>query len=172
MRIGVGRMGLLVIAAGITACRSTEAPRADAGSGADARLAANDSQGEMTCPVGPSPSSCPGDCPGLLARLTARVVPIDAADCLTRPAMDCTTLAGQSEQDAVAASLSLMIGECSTPFTEETVAVSFENGCATEMRISEDRPQESVTCVTGKLSAVRWACRDLACASLSFSTLP
>jgi hypothetical protein len=223
-------MGLLVIAAGIAACGSTELPRRDAGSGGDAPPAPADAHDDahegVTCPVGLSPgqtdqsdcpsdpasfscprtsvctypnaypnqfgklqaahyciesqsvvvpTSCAGDCPGVRAATTAHVVPLDATDCLTRPAMDCTMPRGRSEQDLVQQWLDDIMSSGCGGFPEETVAVSFENGCATEIRLSDDRPAGQdivVNCLAGKVNAVRWACHDLACASETSSTLP
>ena len=55
---------------------------------------------------------------------------------------------------------------------ENNVVVSFDNGCATEMRFSSAPYGDFIACMSEKLSSVRWTCHDLVCASAMVSTLP
>jgi len=114
---------------------------------------------------------CPGQCGALVAASSVDVTPIDSSSCLSRPAMDCAPQAGLSDQDLVSKWISNVIQDC-PPLVENQVVVSFDGGCATEMRFAFVPLDGFAACVAEKLSAVRWTCRDLTCATAARSTLP
>jgi hypothetical protein len=51
------------------------------------------------------------------------------------------------------------------------VVVSFEGGCATAMGFARFVSEEAAACLATAVSAVRWACHDLSCATAEKSTL-
>ena len=85
--------------------------------------------------------------------------------------MDCAPQVGLSDQDVVSKWMSDLIQDC-PPLVENQVVVSFEGGCATELRFAQVPLDGFTTCLAEKLGAVRWTCRDLACATVARSTLP
>jgi len=116
-------------------------------------------------------SSCSRQCPGLLAGLVEGLQALDASSCLARPAMPCALEPGLSEQDIVSGWLFLDVAGACPGFNENTVVVSFEGGCATEMGFARFVSPETAACLASAASAVRWTCHDLSCASAEKSTL-
>jgi hypothetical protein len=114
---------------------------------------------------------CPSQCGAFVAGASTDVTPIDSSSCLSRPPMDCAPKLGLSDQDIVSTWISSVMQDCPA-LVENQVVVSFEGGCATEMRFGRAPLDGFAACLAEKLSAVRWTCPNLTCATVARSTLP
>jgi hypothetical protein len=96
--------------------------------------------------------------------------------CAERPTVPCNPVSPHTQQDALNAELESLVQSCGAPPCLGSVQVDFEEGCATDIRVSlagPPAPSSFTQCLSEALASSHHACADgLSCAMTDGSECP